>query len=153
MGIPIIGGIDKLLKPVTELIDSLHTSTPEKAEAQAKLEEARQGLMKIVLDLSGKVLLAEAGGSWLQRNWRPIVMLSFALIPFNNSVIYPYFMDNGAVLLELDPEVWELLKLGLGGYIGLRSGEKVVDKIRDFKLRKHIETLNNQLKGDSHEQD
>lgn len=137
MGIPIIGSIFKAFKPVTELIDNLHTSTPEKLEAQAKLEEVKQVVTKLVLDWSGKIILAEASGSWLQRNWRPIVMLSFAFIPFHNTVIYPYLQDEGAVLLVVDPEIWPLMKYGLGGYIGLRTTEKIVDKVRDYKLKKY----------------
>jgi hypothetical protein len=151
MGVPFIGEIGKILKPVTDLVDKLHSSTPEKLEAQTKLETARQALTKMMLDLSGKIILAEAGGSKLQRNWRPIVMLSFAFIPFNNYVIYPYFVGHGAVMLELDPEIWELLKLGLGGYIGLRSTEKIVGKVSDYKLKKLAETMKNSLKGENNE--
>jgi len=52
----------------------------------------------------------------------------FGIIIANNYIIYPYlslFMDD-APMLEIPPDMWGLLKLGLSGYIVGRSGEKMV---------------------------
>jgi hypothetical protein len=69
------------------------------------------------------IIIAEAKGNWLQRSWRPILMLSFGFI-----VIYTKFISQLAPQLitpVLEPEFWSLLKLGIGGYVIGRSGEKI----------------------------
>ena len=73
------------------------------------------------------VITAEAKGeSWLQRNWRPMTMLVFVFIIFNNYILYPYLklIFNAGVMLETPDQLWQLLKLGISGYIVGRSVEK-----------------------------
>jgi len=89
-------------------------------QASAKVDEVR-----------GNIIIAEAqGGSWLQRNWRPVTMLVFVAIIANNYILFPYVQLFGgpAVKLEIPPDMWGLLKLGIGGYIIGRSAEKGIDR-------------------------
>ena len=80
-----------------------------------------------------RVILAEAGGeSWAQRNWRPILMLVIVAIVANNYLLAPYL---GAVFgtglsLELPERLWDLMTLGVGGYIAGRSVEKTAERIK-----------------------
>jgi hypothetical protein len=70
-----------------------------------------------------KIIEAEAvGQSWLQRNWRPITMLTFLVL-----VVFDSF---GILAFRLSDEAWTLLQLGLGGYVVGRSAEKVVTNIK-----------------------
>jgi len=77
-------------------------------------------------------LVTEARGNWLQRSWRPILMLAFGFI-----VVYAYFFEPAFLLNEgehgiantLNPNFWGLLKLGVGGYIIGRSTEKVASTV------------------------
>ena len=67
-------------------------------------------------------------GNWLTANWRPVTMLTFVAIIANNYLLYPYlalFFTN-APMLVIPPDMWELLKIGLGGYVVGRSAEKIV---------------------------
>jgi len=59
--------------------------------------------------------------------------LIFAGIVANNYIIYPYLslFWSEAPKLILPPDLWDLLKIGLGGYIVGRSSEKVVKTIKD----------------------
>lgn len=78
---------------------------------------------------SRDVIVAEAQGeSWLQRSWRPITMLVFVFIIFNNYVLAPYFAAFGAMVptLDIPNGMWALLNVGIGGYIASRGVEKVV---------------------------
>ena len=53
-------------------------------------------------------------------------MLVFVVIIANNYVLFPYlqlFFQTGA-MLEIPPDMWALLKIGLGGYVLGRSVEK-----------------------------
>ena len=76
-----------------------------------------------------KVLVAEiTGESWLQRNWRPLLMTMFGVIIANNYILVPYIRliePTWAIELTIPPDMWGLLKLGLSGYIIGRSVEKV----------------------------
>ncbi len=46
----------------------------------------------------------------------------------NNYILYPYLalFFEGAPKLEIPPDMWALLKIGLGGYVVGRSVEKAV---------------------------
>lgn len=65
--------------------------------------------------------------SWLSSNWRPLTMLTFvALICAYWFGFAPdYLVENPSVVSEL----FSLVKLGLGGYVIGRSGEKIVKSI------------------------
>jgi|TARA_R110000772_G_scaffold65338_6_gene145872 hypothetical protein len=76
------------------------------------------------------IITAEANSqSFLARNWRPITMLCFVAIIANNYLLFPYIQLFGgsAVKLDIPPDMWDLLKLGIGGYIAGRSVEKGID--------------------------
>jgi len=65
---------------------------------------------------------------FLSATWRPITMLVFVFIIANNYIIAPYIslffgVDVG---LDLPPDMWDLLKIGLGGYVVGRSSEKAI---------------------------
>jgi len=114
-GSNVIGDIGKV-------IDNLFTSDEERINAKNKilqvLKEKELELQKLQTD----VIIAEAKGNWLQRSWRPILMLSFGFIVMYNKFLAPIF--NWTIpILEL--EFWELLKIGIGGYVVGRSGEKI----------------------------
>ena len=131
----VIGGA---IKPITDLIDNLHTSEEEKLKARALLMEATKEIELGALDYASKldehrakIVLAEAQGGWLQRNWRPILMMVSVVIIANNYIAFPYlsiWTDKVAVL-ELPTGLWALLTAGTTGYVLGRSGEKIADKI------------------------
>lgn len=91
-------------------------------------EKQGHAALLVHMEASKAVIVAEANSdSWLTANWRPLIMAMFGLIVANNYLLYPYislFWD-AAPLLELPPDLWALLKIGLGGYVVGRSAEKV----------------------------
>lgn len=81
-----------------------------------------------LVQAQASIILAEAqGDSWLQRNWRPLLMLTCILIIFNNYVMSPYLaaIFGWKVVLELPSGLWALLNVGVGGYIAGRTVEKI----------------------------
>lgn len=129
-----------LFKPVADIIDELHTSKEEKAQAKVAILGAQAELASNVLDYEAKlaemkrdVIVAEAQGqSWLQRNWRPLVMTTFGAIVAWNYIIGPlgswvsaWFGGPAFPALEMTQGFWTLLSIGIGGYIAGRSGEKI----------------------------
>lgn len=118
---PLGGVVEKITGVVGELVED-----KDKANAiVAKIKELDFTIELKKLESSFKLLMTEMTGSWLQKNWRPITMLSFVWIIFWN-----YFLaDMFNVTPQAIPtEMWSLLKLGMGGYIIGRSVEKGIEK-------------------------
>uniref|UniRef100_A0A6M3KQL0 Putative structural protein n=1 Tax=viral metagenome TaxID=1070528 RepID=A0A6M3KQL0_9ZZZZ len=75
-----------------------------------------------------KVVVAEAQSqSVIARNWRPIMMLVFVFIIFNNYILVPYAGMFHVIIpaLAIPEKMWSLLEIGIGGYIVGRSGESI----------------------------
>lgn len=111
------------------LIDKLFPDPTKKAEATARLMEIQQAGELKELDAAMQVVVAEAKSEhFITANWRPITMLTFVTIIANNYILYPYLslFWPEAPKLELPQDMWDLLKIGLGGYVVGRSAEKVV---------------------------
>ena len=77
---------------------------------------------QVIAVQAGKVVRAEAKGeSWLQRNWRPIGMLT--LLALIVSYFYGFTAPNiDAPLVE---RLLYIFQYGLTGYVAGRSGEKI----------------------------
>jgi hypothetical protein len=134
----ISGGIGSLIGSIGGIIDDLNTSDEEKLAAKLALSQLENAVTirlieaeQTLVQEKAKVLVAEAQGeSWLQRNWRPITMMTFVFIVAWNFVVAPLF---GAVYLEIPDKMWSLLQLGVGGYIIGRSVEKGITTYTDHK--------------------
>lgn len=124
--------ISSALKPVSDVIDAVHTSEEEKLKikeeifkVQAKLYSQTLQYEQKVLEAKTAVITAEANGqSWLQRSWRPITMLVFLALVVCDSFGW---LEN-----RLASEAWTLLQIGLGGYVVGRSAEKIAPAIKDM---------------------
>jgi len=127
-----LGGI---VKPVTELIDNLHTSVEEKLAMKVALTKLETEFGAKALDYEKSLLTARAevintetkSESTITRTWRPVTMLTFL-------GIVVWFVVGKAFGLPLPEEafvnnVFGLIKLGLGGYVLGRSAEKVVPAV------------------------
>lgn len=109
---------------------------PDKDKQAELLEAVREKLLEneqeIVTKASENVLAEIHGESWLQRNWRPILMMVGVFVIFNNFVLAPYIhaFTGFDLMLNVDTssiprELWNLLDIGMGGYIMGRSAEKI----------------------------
>ena len=121
------------LDPVTavlniggQLIDKLWPNPVEADKAKlAMLELAQKGEIAIV-DVQGKVIQTEAASShWLAANWRPILMLTFG------GLIVARWFGWAAPNLSAEEylKLWDIVELGIGGYVVGRSVEKIVPSI------------------------
>ena len=100
------------------------------AQAQLQLMQMIQSGELAQLTAQTDVIKTEASSQfWLTACWRPILMLVFTAIVANNYILAPYLqaMFHVGLSLQLPPEMWDLLKLGVGGYVVGRSVEKAVD--------------------------
>ena len=129
--LPVVG---KILDGVIGLVDKAVLDKDEAERLKAQLTEVfnKSDLERFTTEIRAQadVIMAEATGqSWLQRNWRPGLMALFGLIIFNNYVLNPWLgaLFSLNVMMEIPPDMWALLKLGVGGYIVGRSTEKAVE--------------------------
>ena len=117
------GGV---VKEVGNVIDKLFTSEEERIKAKNEVFKVLQEQQLELQKLQTEVILAEANGNWLQRSWRPILMLAFGFIVIYVKFIAPLFSLR---IPPLENEFWNLLQLGIGGYVVGRSVEKVAGNI------------------------
>ena len=114
------------LKPVTgivsavgEVIDRLTLPAREKKQLETELFRVITECERQRMEAQASVIVEEVRGNWLQRSWRPLVMLTFALIVLMGTFVsLPILSDTS--------RFWDLLEIGLGGYVVGRSGEKLV---------------------------
>ena len=111
------------------LLDKFFPDKDAANKAKLMLLEMRQNGELTKLQISAGIVTAEANSDrWLAASWRPITMLTFVFIIANNYILYPYlslFFEK-APKLVIPPDMWSLLKIGLGGYVVGRSVEKAV---------------------------
>ncbi|SDK78554.1 Holin of 3TMs, for gene-transfer release [Modicisalibacter muralis] len=124
--------------PVFDVIDQAITDKDQAARLKAELKRRLIDQQDAGLQARMKVVLAEATGeSWLQRNWRPLLMIVIVAIVANNYLLAPYLgaMFGVGLQLALPEQLWDLMTMGVGGYIAGRSGEKIVDTLRGKRGR------------------
>ncbi len=131
MKIPILNNLiakaaTDITASVTGAIDATLTSDEEKLAKKNEITAIVTERLSEVISYQTEVLTTEMQGSSLQRNWRPIVMLAFAFI-----VVYRYFIAPvfHLELIDMPAKFWDLLELGMGGYVIGRSIEKVADTV------------------------
>lgn len=90
-------------------------------QAQAESDKAYADQMASQKD----VIVAETNSqSWAARNWRPyLMMMCIAIVGYNwilvgllNALLS--FAHTSIVAVAIPPELWTLVTVGLGGYIG-----------------------------------
>jgi len=114
-----------LLPGLMAILGKLIPDPAARAAAQLKLLEMQQQGGLAELNAALQVILAEAQGNWLQRSWRPLMMLFFAGLVGARWFGYSAPNMSEAEILEL----WSIVKIGIGGYTIGRSVEKVAPAI------------------------
>ncbi len=102
-------------------------------EHELKRLELQQALQAAVLERTAEIEKAAAevvkteaqGQSWLQRTWRPITMLVFVAL-----IVFRWLGWSAPNLAETEAlKLWDIVEIGLGGYVIGRSAEKVLPGI------------------------
>lgn len=127
-------GLDSVLDLGNTILDKIFPDAGEKEKAQSRLNEiaARGELTQVIALLNArvKVLVTEMQGNWLQKSWRPILMLTIVAIVANNYLLYPYLslFWPQAPQITLPQDLYDLMKIGVGGYIVGRSAEQIAGR-------------------------
>ena len=80
--------VEGILSGASDVIESLPNSE-KKQQLKNDLAKSSYDAINSALDTQSKVLIAEMSGNWLQRSWRPILMLGFGFIIISVYFIMP----------------------------------------------------------------
>lgn len=121
------------LDPVTavmnvsgKLIDRLFPDPAQRDAAKLELMRLHQeGALTELTERSSIVRTEAASEHWLAANWRPILMLTFGGL-----IVARWFGFAAPELSEAEYiKLWDIVELGLGGYVMGRTAEKIVPQI------------------------
>jgi hypothetical protein len=115
---------------INKVIDNLFTSDEERMHAKNEMLKVLKEQQLELQRLQTEIIVAEANGNWLQRSWRPILMLAFGFIVIYVKFLAPLFDFK---IPELENEFWNLLQIGIGGYVIGRTGEKIAKEYASTK--------------------
>lgn len=112
---------------------------------QAKTVQEALKVLESVNSTDGQAMTAAAdalsailtNGSWLERNWRPmfmVVLMVLVLCSFFGWVP-PHLNDTMSPTMQ---QIWDLLKIGLGGYLPCRTIEKIVQQVNIGSILKTL---------------
>ena len=125
-----------LLGAVAPMVKTLFNTIDKTIENKAEAEKIKQSIQQQLLsgqlkelEAQAQIITAESQGGWLQRNWRPLLMLVFAGL-----VVAHWFGFTAPNIPEsVQNSLLNIVLVGVGGYVVGRSGEKIADKLRKDK--------------------
>ena len=127
---PVLGTV---VSKVSDVIDQIveDKDLANKLKSQIQLTILTKEYENIAKELESKkeIIVAEAKSeSWITRNWRPITMLVFV------GLITADWLGFTAPNLtpELKMKLFDIIQIGLGGYVVGRTVEKVAPSIKDI---------------------
>ena len=114
--------VTNLVSAVGEIVDRLTLPGREKKQLETDILRLLIAVEEKTISEQAASIRVEARGNWLQRSWRPIVMLVFTLIILAGTFL------NLPILADTS-RFWDLLEIGLGGYIIGRGSEQLVSSL------------------------
>lgn len=120
------------LDPITAVIDAGKTIIDKIWPDAGEAERQKVQMALTIFAAQAQVVQTEAASThWLAANWRPLVMLTFTGL-----IVARWFGWAAPNLADAEYlKLWDIVQLGLGGYVIGRSVEKVAGPIADA-LRK-----------------
>ena len=114
--------VTNLVSAVGEIVDRLTLPGREKKQLETDILQLLIAVEEKTITEQAAAIREEARGNWLQRSWRPIVMLVFTVIVLAGTFLnLPILSDTS--------RFWDLLEIGLGGYIIGRGSEQLVSSL------------------------
>lgn len=123
--------------PVSKVLDAHVTDLELRGKLAAELEQQTLAHLSKSAELGAGVVLAEIQSEhWLTRSWRPLLMvilMGFLLLAGLILPLVDLIVGHAIPFLPrwqvLPAGFWDFLTIGMGGYIGGRSLEKVTGLI------------------------
>lgn len=124
--------IPALAPILNKIVGNLFPDPEQKAKAEQEVLTQLMAHQAQIETAAAAIIQSEAASThWLAANWRPITMLVFLAL-----IVARWF---GWAAPNLEPEeyikLWDIVQLGLGGYVIGRSVEKIAPTIADSLKR------------------
>lgn len=132
--------ITALLPVLTKIIGSVADKVFPNPADELKRQELQNAIQIAMIEKTGDIEMAAAdivkaeaqGESVLQRNWRPVLMLTFGAL-----IVARWFGWSAPNLSESEYlKLWDIVQLGLGGYVIGRSCEKIAPGLAEVFKKK-----------------
>lgn len=120
--------LQNVVREIGGIVGRLSVSSKEKQKIQEEIQALVYRYKSELVREQSAAVGEEARGNWLQRSWRPVVMLAFVVIIFSG-------MFTESALLSDGSRLWDMLEIGLGGYVIGRGGEQVADRLLSRKWK------------------
>lgn len=114
--------ITGIIKSLSSVVNTYNLTDKEKEQIKLDMNIVLLQHIDKIAEMQRDIIISEAKGNWLQRSWRPIIMLTFSAI-----VVLGVFIE--IPLLTNSSPFWDIMQLGLGGYVIGRSAEKITTTI------------------------
>jgi Holin of 3TMs, for gene-transfer release len=123
--------------PITQVLDGFIKDTQTRRQLEADLKVRLTDHLAEALALQQAVVLAEVKSEhWLTRSWRPLLMLIMMAFLVLTGLVLPlgdliigHVIPFNPHWQAIPPAFWEFLTIGMGGYIGGRSLEKIAGQV------------------------
>jgi hypothetical protein len=124
--------------PVGKILDAYIKDTELRRRLEADLQARLVEHLGREMTLQQSAILAEINSdAWLTKTWRPLLMLSFlGFLGFVGVFLPLADLAAGHPIpfnprwAALPPEFWDFLSVGVGGYVGGRSLEKIAGALQ-----------------------
>lgn len=105
---------------------NLFPDPAEQARAEAEMMRQLLARQSEIEQAAAEVVRAEAASEhWLAANWRPLLMLTFGAL-----IVARWLGWAAPDLTESEYiKLWDIVELGIGGYVIGRSAEKILPQI------------------------
>ncbi len=120
--------LQNVVREIGGIVGRLSVSSKEKQKIQEEIQALVYRYKSELVREQSAAVGEEARGNWLQRSWRPVVMLAFVVVILSG-------MFTESALLSDGSRLWDMLEIGLGGYVIGRGGEQVADRLLSRKWK------------------
>jgi len=126
----IVGGV---IGKIADIVDQYVEDKDKALELKTQIEKEILKYNSQLLQSQRDIIVAEAKSeSWITRSWRPITMFILMGLLIADSFGYTTLSP------DLKQRLYDIIQIGLGGYIAGRSIEKVVREIKE-PVKKFVE--------------
>ncbi len=123
--------------PITQALDGFIKDTQIRHQLEGDLKVKLTNHLAEAVALQQAVVLAEVKSEhWLTRSWRPLLMLLMMAFLVLTGLVLPVGDLIVGRVIPFNPhwqaiptQFWEFLTIGMGGYIGGRSLEKIAGQV------------------------
>lgn len=123
-----MGVLQNVIREIGDIVNRLSVSSKEKQKIQEEIQSLMYRYKGELVREQSAAVGEEIRGNWLQKSWRPIVMLLLTLV-----ILCGVF--TGSSVLADTSRFWDLLEIGIGGYVIGRSGETLTTSLLSKKQK------------------